>query len=433
MRWAVVTVLTTAAFAFAGIGLAASSFSDTLGDNNEAPDVTSVTVSESPDGMLTITVAVANYQSLPENSWVNFWFDLDSNAATGDEGDEVLARYFSEGSLEFFRWNGTELVRQTPPGMSATYTGGVLTFTAPKTSLGVVASFGLLAVASRGQEVEQNQYTAADFAPNTGRSTYAGPGPVSFVDPSGDQPAAPDVSSVRVADSRDGTITFAITTPNFETLPRDAVILVLIDRDGKQSTGAGGADLMVIYQSGEVQVGHWDRMQRGFVANEPPLRVRARNADGVLTLFVHRSELDSPSRFGFAVGAGHLGGGDAFDALDVAPEARFWQYNVVNKPALRLTAGKAIGAPPRPVAGRRFTISVPVTRSDTGRPISAGSVRCNVRVAGATVPATGRVSSGNGRCAFVVPVTSSGKRVTGSMVVRAGGKTVTARFAFSVR
>ena len=63
----------------AGVALAAASFSDTPGDNNAAPDVTTVAVSETPDGNLTIAATIANYQALPANSWVNLWFDLDSN------------------------------------------------------------------------------------------------------------------------------------------------------------------------------------------------------------------------------------------------------------------------------------------------------------------------------------------------------------------
>ena len=83
---------------FAGLGLAASSFSDAAGDNNEAPDVRSVTVAEMPAGTISVVVAVGNYESLPAESWFNLWFDLDSNASTGDDGDEALARYVSEGS-----------------------------------------------------------------------------------------------------------------------------------------------------------------------------------------------------------------------------------------------------------------------------------------------------------------------------------------------
>jgi hypothetical protein len=101
---------------FAGLALAASSFSDPAGDNNAAPDVTAVAVSESADGNLTIAATIANYQALPANSWVNLWFDLDSNPRTGDDGDEALVQYFDDGGVEFWRWSGSALVGGRRPG-----------------------------------------------------------------------------------------------------------------------------------------------------------------------------------------------------------------------------------------------------------------------------------------------------------------------------
>jgi hypothetical protein len=433
MVWGLAGVVVIAVLAFAGVGLASASFTDAAGDNNEAPDVTSVTVSEPAAGMVTVSVAVRNYQSLPDSTWFNLWFDLDLDPETGDAGDEALARYLSNGSIELYRWDGEELMPREPTGMTADYSSGVLTLTLPKAALDDVASFGILAVASRGQQVEENEYTAADFAPDAGRSAYVGPGPLSFSDPSGDHPSAPDVRSVRVSDAKNGTISFTIATPNFTTLPRDALVLLLIDRDLKVSTGAGGADLLILYQAGEVQLGRWDQAQQQFLGGDSSPRVQARNANGVLTLLVHGSELGNPTRFDFGIGAAHLDADDVFDALDVAPENRLWRYTLVNTPAVHLLAGKTSGAPSRPVAGKRFTVTVPVRRSDTGRAISTGSATCKVRVAGRRVAATGRVASGSGRCAFLVPETASGKRVTGSIVVRSAGAAVTARFAFTVR
>lgn len=77
-------------FLFASLAFGAATFADAPGDENAAPDVTSVAVSEAPDGMLTLVVSVGNYRSLPADSWFNLRFDLDSNAQTGDLGDEAL-------------------------------------------------------------------------------------------------------------------------------------------------------------------------------------------------------------------------------------------------------------------------------------------------------------------------------------------------------
>lgn len=432
MRWIVASILLLGTLAFTALGLAASSFTDAAGDNNEAPDVTAVTVSQAP-GTTTVTVAVANYPTLPAGTWFNLWFDLDSNPGTGADGDEALIRYLADGTLEFYRWSGSDLVPGELGAMTAAYANGVLTITAPSASFADASAFGVLAVASHGQEVEGSGYTAADFAPDTGRSAYAGPASASFADPQGDNPAAPDVTTVRVADAKSGMVTFTIATPNYATLPEDTIVLLLIDSDLKQSTGASGADLLVAYGAGEVELGRWDRTQQQFVADEPPSRVQARNAAGVLTIQVHRSELGNVTQLGFAVGAAHIDEAGGFDALDVAPETSFWRYALVNKPQLRLVAGKPAASPARPAAGKSFSVSVPVTRSDSGKPITTGSATCTVKVGGVAVRAAGRVAGGRARCTFRLPAGSAGKRVTGSVVVRSGGTTVTVRFAYTVR
>jgi hypothetical protein len=76
----------------ASAALAAHGYTDRADDANAAPDITSLDVAEETPGVLTIHLSVGNYQALPANSWVNLWFDLDSNSLTGDGGDEALVR-----------------------------------------------------------------------------------------------------------------------------------------------------------------------------------------------------------------------------------------------------------------------------------------------------------------------------------------------------
>ena len=122
---------------------------------------------------------------------------------------------------------------------------------------------------------------------------------------------------------------------------------------------------------------------------------------------------------------------DAVVGVDVAPDdAAFFTYAFTNKAAL-LVAGAAFGTPSSPRAGAPFTINLPVRHSDTGSRITSGTVTCNVKVGINKVRATGSVRSGAGRCAFVVP--RKGSVVAGSMTVRSGGTSVTARFSFRVR
>jgi hypothetical protein len=97
MRLSVACVAALGVFLAAGLAFGAASFSDAAGDDNAAPDITSVQVSEAANGLVTLVVGVRNFQTLPEESWFNLWFDLDSNQSTGDAGDETLVRYVAGG------------------------------------------------------------------------------------------------------------------------------------------------------------------------------------------------------------------------------------------------------------------------------------------------------------------------------------------------
>ncbi len=420
------------ALALGGVALAAASFSDRAGDNNAAPDVTSVTVSESAEGIATIVVAVSNYPALPPNSWFNVWFDLDNNPNTGDDGDEALVQYFDDGGIQFRRWVGNELVRRPATGMTGTYIAGTLTLTVPKAALDGVASFGVLAVGNRGQDDgDGDERVAADFAPSVGNTRYTAPGPLSITDAIGDNDAAPDITKVDVSDTRAGTIRFAITTPSHQTLRPSTWVEINFDVDRRRSTGDGGVDAYVGVEGREAYAGRWSPSEDDFV-DVPRSRVRASSAGGVVTFDVPRRFLQDVAGFDF-----YLVSGDSFDdednAIDLAPNgAAWWRYTLANKPPVHLVAGTPKGIPARPSAGKRFAVTVPVLRSDTVRPITSGSAACTARVSGQALRAPGRVSGGLARCILSVPAGASGA-LRGTMTVRSGGASVGVRFTFAVR
>lgn len=433
MKMGVASVLGCAVFVFAGLALGAASFQDAAGDDNAAPDVTGVTVSEGADGTISLALAVGNFQTLPVNSWFNLWFDIDSNQSTGDAGDEVLVRFVEGGELEFWVWDGSELAERPATGMTGQFAAGVLTVTAPKSALGNDSSFGVLAVSSRAQALGDTEFIASDFAPDRGRSVFVGPTQAAFPDPGNDEDAAPDITAVRVTDSKDGWISFAVSTPNYATLPAESVMALVVDRDDRASTGAGGAEIAITYGLGEVTLERWNASAREWARDVAPTRVRARSSGTALTIEVHRSELDDSPRFGFSVSAADINiVAEAVVGVDFAPDdGGYFHYALANRPALRLIATKVFGTPAQPRAGKPFTVSLPVSRSDTKRAITSGRVTCNVTANGAKVRAQGRVSKGRAQCSLVVPAKASTLR--GSLTVRSGGKAVTARFSFRVR
>lgn len=432
MRRALASALALGVLVFAGLAFGAATFADGPGDDNAAPDVTSIAVSKAPDGMLTLVVTVANHQTLPAESWFNFWFDLDSNAQTGDEGDEALLRYSADGGIDFYVWDGAALAERPSTGMSGRFEAGVLTLVAPEGSFGGLSAFGILTVSARAQSFAETEFIATDFVPDRGHSIYAGAA-ASFPDPSADQDAAPDITSVRVSDAKDGWISFAISTPNYATLPSEAVLILSLDLDNKAGTGDNGAEGLITVIGGEVQLERWDARAEAWIGDRLPTRLRVRNAWSVVAVDLHRSELVDEARFGFAVTAADLDlDSERILGADFAPEdGTFWRYKLANKASFRLLAARAVGMPARPRAGRPFTISLPVSRSDTKRGITSGAATCNVTADGAKVRASGRVRAGRGQCSLVVPQDASAIR--GSMTVRSGGKSVTAKFAFKVR
>ena len=422
-----------AVLVFAGMALGARGYSDAPGDSNAAPDITSVEVGEATPGVLAITLSVANYPSLPADSWVNLWFDLDSDQETGDVGDEALVRYRSDGGVELYAWNGAQLVEGSTDGVTAAFAAGVLTVSLPRTAIAAERSFGMLAVSSRAQSLGEDEFVASDFAPNAGRSAYTGATPTAFPDTVGDHDAAPDVTFVRVSDAKSGWITFAITTPNYATLPLESAIVVTIDADSNPATGGGGAELTVTLVEGEISLERWNG--RRWAPDELPSRARARNSGNVVAIDLHASELRNTRRFGFSLLSADLNTAiEGPVAVDLAPsDFSYWGYTLANRAALVLTARELVATPRRARAGRSFTVSMPVIRSDTGRRISSGTVGCRVRAAGAVVQATGRVAGGSAQCAFVVPRAAQGKVLSGTISVRTGGTLVSRSFTFAVQ
>jgi hypothetical protein len=309
--------------------------------------------------------------------------------------------------------------------------------------LGGAASVGFAVVASRAQTVTGTQVVASDFVPESGRNVYAPPGPVTVLDAEDDEDAAPDISTIAVSDAASGVITFRVTTSNYGTLGQDKLVglgFSLLGRPG------GNDEMFVTYQGGENTI-VVEREINGFLTQDtPPDRVTAEFADGLLTIAVHRSELDNVAAFRFGVvtadlvGDGEGEGEDAIggiEAVDLAPEGldtgSLFVYKLTNPPPIRLSAGRPSGVPASPRSGKPFTVNVVVTRTDTGKAVRRGSVSCAAFVGSARVKASGGFRAGKARCSLIVPSEKRSSRVRGTMTIRAAGASVRSRFSFVVR
>jgi hypothetical protein len=180
-------------------------------------------------------------------------------------------------------------------------------------------------------------------------------------------------------------------------------------------------------------LGHWNGTEYDFDA--PTTTADVTYDAGVLTFSINKSELGNTAVFAFYVWAGQIGPDDKTIASDDAPDGSgVWEYTLTAAPKpLVLTAGKPVGKPARPQSGKAFLITVPVRRSDTGRPAtSGGTIACKATVGAKAVKAAGRFSPAGPQCVVRVPAKSSGKTLRGTITVTIKGAKVTKAFAFRV-
>ncbi|HXG77449.1 MAG TPA: hypothetical protein VNJ53_12860 [Gaiellaceae bacterium] len=271
----------------------------------------------------------------------------------------------------------------------------------------------------------------------------AAPSEATFTDPAGDQRnterlVAPDITSVHVSNTRAGLITFRVTIPSHAELPPRSRVAVLFDLDREIATGDAGFEYAVSHSvdaGGQTSV-RFERWEEALLqlVEIPATSLASTFADGVYVLSVPRSELGNTIGFAFGLYAA------LFDpdprqrtAVDDAPNANLWAYDLVGLPAPRLSASRVSVLPARPAAGRPVTVSSVVVRLDTRMPVTRGSVTCSARAGTLRIPARGSFRGEQARCTLRVPRSAKGKRVTGILTVRAHGAVVSKRFAFRVR
>jgi hypothetical protein len=86
-------------------------FADSVGENANAPDITSIAVSNDDAGMITFQVNISNRPQLTQDMFILILLDTDKNPATGS-ADFGGADYMSSSipGLSLFQWNGTDFV-----------------------------------------------------------------------------------------------------------------------------------------------------------------------------------------------------------------------------------------------------------------------------------------------------------------------------------
>jgi hypothetical protein len=267
-----------------------------------------------------------------------------------------------------------------------------------------------------------------------------------YTDSSGENPAAPDITTLTTSNTDAGLVTFRVTIANRPTLTQDMLLLLFVDSDANAQTGdpeSLGADYVVQVFGGEAALFRWDGTDFTRRAGDPPATSLIFAYQGGVSITMSAAELGNTKKLGFAVIAisgvttdTTTGDVDFTNAVaDTAPAAGtgLYQFEVKTQPA-RLVVKSLTPSPAKPSAGRSFTLRLVATRSDTGAAVQNGRVTCVGRVGSARLKAQAqRVQGGAGVCTWTIPASAKGKTFRGSVAVVFEGLKASQGYAGKIR
>jgi hypothetical protein len=268
-------------------------------------------------------------------------------------------------------------------------------------------------------------------------TTKAAAGSTTFQDSTAERPDSPDITTVVVANTNAGAITFRVNGPT--RLTDDMLVDIVVDSDNTATTGdpdTGGEYAIELF-GGEANLFKWDGTNFSRRTNDPP---QSTLTFSQLAISINASELGNTTRFNFAItvitGVTVVNGDLDFSSAraDFAPDLGhgLWNYKVNTAP-LKLVAKGFKLTPSRPVAGRTFTAALTVARNDTGAVLKGGTVVCTATVGGARITARVRKFVGTqARCAWSVPGSARGRPFRGSIAVVFEGRRISRSISATV-
>src|SRR5262245_20733433 len=251
-----------------------------------------------------------------------------------------------------------------------------------------------------------------------------------YTDSTGEDPAAPDITTIVVSNNDAGMISFRINVPNRPQLTQDLGMNLLVDADNKRTTGSpdlAGVDYAFQLIRNEINLYKWDGTDFTRRFGDPSAVTLSYSYQGGITVRISAAELGNTSRFNFIL---EVDSGIAFDPVTGAPDftnvksdfapgvdARLYPFTVkVPKPTL--TVRNFTTTPAALVAGKQFTMRLLTARSDTGAVIRNGRVTCAAPAGSTPLRAQiSRVTGGGATCTWLIPKDAKGKAFRGSVAV----------------
>jgi len=280
----------------------------------------------------------------------------------------------------------------------------------------VLLGAAMLAVAAQGRSLSNSQTfpdsdTAAESATNV------------------------DLTSIVVSNDDVGDLTLRANVGNQPTLTSQMAVTVYIDADRSAATGVNlrgaGIDYGISLTAND-KVTFFQPSGGKLVATTPPPSLSAHYDGSAATFQVNARDIGNTKSFAFAASsvAGHTNGAD----LDYAPEGASpgtFVYDV--KIAVTLHSGRLTLTPSPARAGKRLTVSLPVTESDTNGPITTGKVQCAASLGNKQLAIrSGGVANGVASCRVLLPRAAKGKIVKGRITVVVEGVKLTKHFSAHV-
>lgn len=270
----------------------------------------------------------------------------------------------------------------------------------------------------------------------------------SYQDSTGENAAAPDITTLTASNTDAGLLSFKVNVPNRPTFGQDMLIELFVDSDNNTSTGdqdplTAGADYAIEIFGGDASLFRWDGTGFTRRAGDPPATTLIFSYQGGVTVNISTAELGNTRALKFSV---IVFSGITIDpatsdldftnaVADIAPAAGagLYSYEVkITPPTLVVKSLKP--TPKAPKAGVPFTLRLVAARSDTGASVQNGRVTCIGRVGSARLKAqVQRVQGGAAVCTWNIPPTAKGKSFRGSVAVVFEGLKASQSFAGKVR
>lgn len=251
-----------------------------------------------------------------------------------------------------------------------------------------------------------------------------------YQDSTGENPAAPDITTLTVSNTDAGVIQFRVAIPNRVQFTQDMLLLVFVDSDANPQTGDPselGADYVIEIFGGEAALFRWDGTNFTRRAGDPPATSLIFSYQGGVTITISAAELGNTKNFGFSFIAvsgitvdpttSDLDFTNAVADIAPAANAGLYQYEVkITPPTLVVRSLRP--TPARPTAGRQFTLRLVAARSDTNAVVQNGRVTCVGRIGKARLKAqVQRVVGGAAVCTWNIGPKAKGKTFRGSVSV----------------